>query len=429
MNAQLLTTHDRDTTGTFATPTILIADSFSDNGVTRLRKLGCNVHLEPSLDEATLPEAVRNHQPNAIIVRSTKVPKAVFEAAEHLGLVVRAGAGYDTIDVAAASSLGISVANCPGMNAIAVAELAWGLILSCDRRIPDQTADLRRGVWAKKEYAKAAGLHGRTLGVIGVGRIGKEVASRGIAFGMKVIGWDPNLTESQADAIGIGYCQDLLNLVRMSDVISIHVAAVRQTKHLVGPDFCEAMKPGATLINTSRGSVVDETALSQAIKDKGVRAGLDVFADEPKAGDSIFADAIMQERAVCGTHHVGASTTQAQDAIAGEAVRVIRTWMDTGTVLNCVNLASSTPASTILTVRHLNRPGVLAHVFEVLGRSDNNIEEMENVIYRGGEAAVARIQIDGTVSAEDLALVRSHDAVLGATTATIRPPARTGDAP
>lgn len=425
MNAQVLTTEAAEIASNSAAPTILIADTFSDSGLETLQEMGCAIHVDAGLDANTLPDAVRAHQPDAIIVRSTKVPKAVFEAADHLGLVVRAGAGYDTIDVAAASALGISVANCPGMNAIAVAELAWGLILSCDRRIPDQAADLRAGVWAKKQYAKAEGLYGRTLGVVGLGRIGREVASRGVAFGMKVIGWDPYTTETQADALGIGFCEDLLNLARMSDVVSIHVAAVAETKHLVGPEFCDAMDPGTILINTSRGSVVDESALARAIREKGIRAGLDVFAAEPKGGDSTFADTIVQEPGVFGTHHVGASTNQAQEAIAGEAIRVIRTWMDTGEVLNCVNIASSTPASTILTVRHLNRPGVLGHVFDVLGRSDNNIEEMENVIYQGGAAAVARIQVDGSVSPDELDLVRSHEAVLGATTAII-PPTDTG---
>lgn len=420
MNAQMLTQDDPHAVNEQDAPMILIADSFSETSVDTLKNLGCNVHLDAGLDGQSLVDAVEQHQPDAIIVRSTKVPQTVFDRADHLSLVIRAGAGYDTIDVTAASSLGISVANCPGMNAIAVAELAWGLILSCDRRIPDQTADLRNGKWAKKEYAKAAGLYGRTLGVIGLGRIGQEVARRGHAFGMNVVGWSRSLTESQAHDMGIGYCEELLNLVRMSDVISIHVAAIPDTKHLVGPKFCEAMKPGAILVNTSRGSVMDQTAVLAAIQTKGIRAGLDVFATEPKGGDTTFADTIMESAGVCGTHHVGASTHQAQEAIASEAVRVLMTWIDTGEVLNCVNLASSTPASTILTVRHLNQPGVLAHVFEILGRNGNNIEDMENVIYQGGAAAVARIHVHGVVTEDELALLRSRAAILGATTATIQ---------
>jgi D-3-phosphoglycerate dehydrogenase len=420
MNARMLTQEDTHAASNQDSPMILVADSFSENGVETLKNLGCTVHLDAGLDGQSLVEAVEQYQPDAIIVRSTKVPHAVFERANQLSLVIRAGAGYDTIDVTAASALGISIANCPGMNAIAVAELAWGLILSCDRRIPNQTADLRAGKWAKKEYAKAAGLYGRTLGVIGLGRIGQEVAKRGHAFGMNVIGWSPRLTEGRANEMGIGYCEDLLNLARMSDVISIHVAAVQDTKHLIGPNFCEAMKQGAMLVNTSRGSVIDQRSLIAAIQDKGIRAGLDVFATEPKGGDTSFVDDIMESSAVCGTHHVGASTHQAQEAIASEAIRVLKTWIDTGEVLNCVNLASSTPASTTLTVRHLNQPGVLAHVFEVLGRTGSNIEEMENVIYQGGEAAVARIHVDGTVTEAELTILRSSEAILGATTASIQ---------
>ena len=409
-------------------PCVLIADSFDESGIQTLRAIGCEVHIDPSLDGTSLPEAVRSHQPSVIIVRSTKVPKAVFDAAEQLELVVRAGAGYDTIDVAAASSIGVSVANCPGMNAIAVAELAWGLILSCDRRIPDQTIDLRAGTWAKKEYAKASGLYGRTLGVVGLGRIGREVISRAKAFGMKVVAWSRSLDEASADALGVGYCEDVLNLAKMSDVVSIHVAATPETKHLIDAAFCEAMKPGATVVNTSRGSVIDEDALSKAIESKGLRAGLDVFAVEPKGGDSTFTGDVVHQPGVYGSHHVGASTAQAQAAIAGEAVRVIRTWIDTGEVLNCVNLASSTAASTMLTIRHLNQPGVLASVFEILGRTRKNVEEMENVIYQGGAAAVARIQVAGSLTEEDLAEIRAADAILGVATVSLQSDDHEGDA-
>ncbi len=420
MTAQTLANPSTRTNADSGDTRVLIADAFDESGIDMLKDAGCDVHVDPSLSGDALAETVRSLQPQALVVRSTKVPEPVIAAGDQLGLIVRAGAGYDTIDVAAASARGIAVANCPGMNSIAVAELAWGLILSCDRRIPDQSAELREGTWNKKEYARASGLHGRTLGVIGLGKIGREVASRGEAFGMKVVAWSRSLTESHANAIGVGYCEDLLNLVRMSDVITIHVAATTDTKHMVNADFCEAMKPGAILVNTTRGSIVDESALSDAIESKGIRAGLDVYANEPGSGEKVFSDPIVNLPGVYGTHHVGASTTQAQEAIAGEAVRVLRHWMDAGEVLNCVNMATATAASTILTVRHLNRPGVLAHVFEVLGRSAQNVEEMENVIYEGGEAAVAMIQVDGAISPEDLTLITQHEHVLGTSTASIR---------
>ena len=400
---------------------VLIADSFSDRGVTDLQQRGCDVHLNPKLSGDALAQAVEELQPEVLIVRSTKVPKPVFEVGNSLGLVIRAGAGYDTIDVSAASARGIAVANCPGMNAIAVAELTWGLILACDRNIPDQCADLRNGVWAKKRYAKASGLHGRTLGIIGMGRIGAEVAARARAFGMHVLAWSRQLDSDRAAANGIIACSDPHSVASGSDIVSIHVASTPETKHLVNAEFLAAMKDGATLINTTRGAVVDEQALSDAITSKGIRAGLDVYESEPASGDDTFSNPLIDLPGVYGTHHVGASTNQAQEAIANEAIRILLHWMSTGEVVNCVNLATTTPASATLTVRHLNQPGVLAHVFDVLGQGGHNVEEMENVIYSGGEAAVARIQLGAPPTAEQVERIRDHDAILTTTTTLILP--------
>lgn len=391
---------------------VLVADKFEQIGVDGLRNLGCDVKVDADLTPETLAGAAAESEIDVLIVRGKKVPAAVFEKARKLSLVVRAGAGYDTIDVAAASSRGIFVANCPGKNAIAVAELVWGLILSCDRRVPDQTIDLRAGRWNKKEYSKAAGLYGRTLGVIGLGGIGKEVASRGKAFGMNVVAWSRSLTEETADTLDIGYCSSMVNLAKMSDVISVNVAATPDTRHLINEQFCNAMKPGAYFINTSRGSVVDQTALTNAIRTKGVRAGLDVYANEPAGGDGEFSDPIVKEKGVYGSHHVGASTDQAQNAIAREVVRIVAEYMKTGRVPNCVNRAASTPATCMLSIRHLNRPGVLAHVFYTLGQAGINVEEMENIIYDGGQAACARIQLDSAPFPEQLNAIGANENVL-----------------
>lgn len=395
------------------TLTILIADKFESIGIKGFERLGCVVHNQPDLSPDDLPDAIRVCDPDVLIVRSTKVPGAVFDAAGNLSLVVRAGAGYDNIDVRAASAKGIFVANCPGRNAIAVAELAWGLILACDRRIPDQTADLRRGVWDKKGYAKdGLGLYGRTLGVVGLGRIGSEIIARGKAFGMRVVAWSRSLTQEKADAMGIGYCSSVINLVKMCDVISINVAANADTKHLFDASVCSSIKKGAYVINTSRGSVVDGPALAAAARDRNLRLGLDVYAAQPVPTDTEFTDPIVKEANVYGTHHCGASTDQAQKAIATEAVRIVERYLETGEVPNCVNRAASTPATMLLTVRHLNRPGVLAHVFYILGQAGINVEEMENIIYEGAEAACARIQLDDAPGADIISSVSSNENVL-----------------
>lgn len=391
---------------------ILIADKFDASGIEQLKSSNCEVVFEPDTSADQLQEAIEKHAPNVLIVRSTKVSAEAIGSGQQLSLIVRAGAGYDTIDVAEASRRGVYVANCPGKNSVAVAELAWGLILACDRRIPDQSNDLRNGVWNKKEYAKASGLKGRTLGIVGIGQIGQEIAKRGKAFGMHVVAWSRSLTAAKAEQLDVGYCENLDVLAQQSDVVSVSVAATKETEKLISKSFIGKMKQGAYLINTSRGSVVDQAALEAGIKDHGIRAGLDVFANEPGSGKDKFAESITDLPGVYGTHHVGASTSQAQAAIANEAVRVILHYCQSGDVDNCVNMATQTTANWMLTVRHLNLPGVLAHVFEVIGEAKINVEEMQNVIYDGAEAACAKIQLADKLADQPLEQIRSNQNIL-----------------
>jgi D-3-phosphoglycerate dehydrogenase / 2-oxoglutarate reductase len=374
---------------------VLIADKFERVGIDGLKELGCIVTSRPELTAEALPAAIREVDPNILIVRGTKVTADTLNAGTALTLVIRAGAGIDTIDVATASSRGIFVSNCPGKNSIAVAELVMGLVLACDRRIPDQVADLRQGKWNKAEYSRARGLYGRTLGIVGLGQIGREVAARARAFGMRVLAWSRTLTHEEADRLGIAYGQSPLEVARLSDVVTVNVAANAETKHLVNAEFLAAMRPGAYLINTSRGSVVDEQALQQAIAEKKIRVGLDVFQNEPAGGTGEVANPIMRVPGVYGTHHVGASTDQAQVAIAHEVIRIVQAFQETGEVPNVVNRLARSSASHVLTIRHRNRPGVLAHVFGVLAGAEINVEEVENIIYHGAQATLARIHLDG----------------------------------
>ena len=385
---------------------VLIADKFEKVGIDGLKELGCTVTSQPDLSADTLPAALAEQDPNILIVRSTRVTADALKAGASLALVIRAGAGIDTIDVDAASDLGIFVSNCPGKNSVAVAELVMGLLMACDRRIADQTADLRAGKWNKAEYSKARGLHGRTLGIVGLGQIGREIAERARAFGMHVAAWSRNLTHEEADRLGLRYCQTPLEVARISDAVSINVAANAETKHLVNADFLAAMKPGAYLINTARGSVVDEAALAAAIKDRGLRAGLDVFQNEPASGTAAWDSPLARQPGVYGTHHVGASTDQAQVAIAHETIRIVQEFTQNGTVPNCVNRLAKSAATHILAVRHRNRPGVLADVFRILADRAINVEEVENIIYHGAHATLARIHLDTGPPADALDAVR-----------------------
>src|SRR5215213_2159357 len=384
---------------------VLIADKFEQSGRDGLDAAGCEFSYQPDVKDEALVEAVRSYGPEVLVVRSTKVTEQMLDAGA-LKLIVRAGAGYNTIDVAAASRRGVYVSNCPGKNSVAVAELALALILALDRRIADNVSELRAGRWNKKEFSKARGLLGRTLGLIGTGQIGQEVITRARAFGMRVVAWSRSLDDERATVLGVERLNDPLDVARESDIVSVHVALNPETRGMIGSDFFGAMKEGAYFVNTARGEVVDQNALVRAMNEKGIRAGLDVYAAEPTSAAGEFTDDIAREPNLYGTHHVGASTEQAQEAIAAETVRIIRTFKETGRVPNVVNLARRTPATHMLVVRHRDRPGVLAHVFNHLREANLNVQETENIVFAGAEAAVARINLDGLPSAAVCARIK-----------------------
>ncbi|MFP4424978.1 MAG: NAD(P)-dependent oxidoreductase [Spirochaetaceae bacterium] len=385
---------------------VLIADKFPEEQQKMLREAGLQVVSEPNLNGEALAEAIVQHGAEILIVRSTKVPEEAIAAFPGLSLIVRAGAGYDTIDVEAASRRSVFVANCPGMNSIAVAELAFALILSLDRRVPDNVVDLRKGVWNKGEYSKADGLYGKTLGIVGMGRIGREVARRAKAFGMQVVAWSRSLTPEKAEALGIHALYSAEAVAGAADVVSLHVASTPDTKGIAGAAFFDAMKPGAYFINTSRADTVDHQALRKAVREKGVRAGLDVFEGEGSGKEGTVETDLFDLPGVYGTHHIGASTAQAQAAVADEVVRIVTGYLKTGQVPNVVNRLEKTPAKYILSVHHRNRVGVLATVLQVIKEKGINVDVMENTLFEGGEGACASIQLEGALSKEGLEALR-----------------------
>ncbi|MFV1981450.1 MAG: NAD(P)-dependent oxidoreductase, partial [Rhodothermia bacterium] len=343
---------------------------------------------------------------------STNVSADMMDANPNLELIVRAGAGYDTIDVDGASKRGIYVANCPGKNAIAVAELAFALILAIDRKIADNVSEARRGHWNKAEFSKAAGLKGRTLGLIGLGNIGTEMIARARAFGMPVVAWSRSLTRERAEDLKIIQVDTPLQVARGSDIVSLHVASNADTKHLVDEAFLAEMRPGAVLVNTTRGAVVDEVALMHAIEEKDLFVGLDVFEGEPSHKEGALESTLAAHPNVYVTHHIGASTAQATAAIGEEAVRVVITYATEGVVPNCVNLADQTGATHMLTVRHLDKVGVLARVLDEVRKSHWNVQEMENMVFAGDGAACARIRFIGELNEQTIERIRDHQDVL-----------------
>ncbi len=371
----------------------LIADAFPERYLADLKQLGLEVRYDPSATAEDLVDKARDV--HILIVRSTKVTREAILAGKSLGLILRAGAGYDTIDVAAASERGIFVANCPGKNAVAVAELAFGLILALDRRVADATADLRGGIWNKKEYSKADGLKGRTLGVIGTGSIGRAVIERALAFEMHVVAWSRSLTGTRADDLGVGFCRNAEEVAERADIVTVHLAQTKETKGMFGASFFAKMKPRAMFINTSRGGLHDEAALVAAMRSKGLRAGLDVFESEPASATATgLKNEVFSLPGFAGTHHIGASTEQAQDAIAAEAIRICREYVLTGKAPCVVNVESKAPAQCELVVRHYDKVGVLAQVLGIIRTYGINVADMSNTIFQGQKAAVAAIRID-----------------------------------
>lgn len=316
---------------------VLIADKFPELGVADLKAAGAEVVLDPELKDSALLGAIKENACNVLVVRSTKVTAEMLGATPGLKLVIRAGSGYDTIDYKNAAERGISVANCPGKNSVAVAELTIGMMIALDRRIVDGVVDLRRGVWNKKEYGKARGLKGRTLGVVGLGRIGYEVAKRAKALEMELIYSDVIDYPDFEKELGIRKVS-FDKLLGESDFISLHVPGGEKTKHIIGAGELAKMKPTAFVVNCSRGGTVDEVALAKAVESgKLGGAALDVYEIEPAATDKEFKDPVVNVPRIYGTHHIGASTEQAQDAVAEEVVKIVRTFAEKGEVLNCVN--------------------------------------------------------------------------------------------
>jgi D-3-phosphoglycerate dehydrogenase / 2-oxoglutarate reductase len=391
---------------------VLLADAIDPSTVDVLTSRGHDCVSDPKLTADDLPDRIAGFE--ALVVRSTKVTAATIEAADSLELIVRAGAGTNTIDVDAASEVGIYVTNVPGRNAIAVAELTMGLLLAIDRRIADNVADLRTGSWNKTSYSKADGLFGKAMGIVGLGEIGFAVAERASAFGLDVraIRKDRDeATEERIRSLGIQLEDSLEELVETSDIVSIHVPATPETESMFDAQLLGRMKEGAILLNTSRGDVVDEAALLDAIETRALRAGLDVYPDEPGSGATDWSSKLAQHPNVVGTHHIGASTAQAQRAVAEGVVEIIDAFVR-GEILNCVNLAPTRLGTHTLHVRHFDRVGVLAGVFDILRRRELNVEQMENRVFEGRNAAVATIDVVGDVGPDLIAALEGLDDVI-----------------
>ncbi|MBI5730383.1 MAG: phosphoglycerate dehydrogenase [Ignavibacteriales bacterium] len=385
---------------------VLIADKFPEQYIQRLKDAEIDVIYNPKLGENDLPEAAK--EVDCLVVRSTNVNAETIEKSQNLNLIVRAGSGVNNINIAAANKKGVYVSNCPGKNSIAVAELAIGMMLALDRRIPHNVIDFRKGIWNKGEYSKAEGLYGKTLAIVGYGAIGKEVAKRAQALGMSIYAKDI----TRIEGYGAKDFSEFDQVLPIADIVTVHLPQNSETKNLFDDKMFGYMKKGAIFINTSRAGVVNEEALIRAVKEKGLKVGLDVFQGEPEAKDGPVSSKLQELDNVYVTHHIGASTEQAQNAVAEETVNIILGFINSGVIAHWVNKAKAPETHYQLVVKHYDKPGVLASVLDVLREGDINIEEVENIIFDGGLVACCTMKLKAPATTEMLEAIRNNPNVL-----------------
>lgn len=315
-------------------PKVLIADAISQRGIDELaRDGGVEVSTQVKLPPERLIEIIPEFA--ALIVRSeTKVTSEVLNAAKNLRVVGRAGVGVDNVDVETATKRGVLVLNAPGGNTVSTAEHAFSLLLNVARRIPQADASLRAKKWNRKDF-EGVELYNKTLGVIGMGRIGSELSRRAIAFGMRVIAYDPYLSASRARSLQVELVEELDDLLGAADFISLHTPLTNETRHLLNASRIAQTKPGVRIINCARGGLIDENALAAALENRHVAAAaLDVFEIEPLPEDSMLRAAPN----LTLTPHLGASTAEAQESVGIEIAQSIRAALLEGTIRNAVNM-------------------------------------------------------------------------------------------
>jgi D-3-phosphoglycerate dehydrogenase len=370
---------------------VLVADRLPEASLDEMRALGAHVLYKPELASGELAAALPGV--NVLIVRGTEVSTQALEAGEALNLIIRAGAGVNTIDVNTASERGVYVANCPGKNSSAVAELTMTLIGCLDRRVPDAVESLRAGRWEKGEYAKAVGLRGRSIGIVGLGHIGRTVLRLAQCYGMLPYAYSRSLTSARAAELGVSRVGTIEELARLSQIFTIHLELTDRTRRIIGFDVINALPDGAFFVNTARAELVDYDALLELGPKKKLRIGLDVLPDEPGSRLGEYRHRLIENALLYAAPHIGASTDEAQTAIAAETVRILRSFLLKGEVPNAVNLMATSRARYQLVVRHLDKVGALANVLGVLKRHGINIQELDNAVFEGGKAACAKIRL------------------------------------
>jgi D-3-phosphoglycerate dehydrogenase len=389
---------------------MLVACELPDFAQSELRSLGVKLAYEPAVTAEQLPRLIGST--TILVVDTLRVTPEAIAAARNLQMIIRAGFGPGQISVEEASMQGIFVVHCPEKDAAALAEMTFALLLALDRRIVENTETLREGRWNRAQFTGARGLAGRSLGVLGLGRVGREVAGRARAFGMTVLGWSPTLTPERAAEWGVEFCNWPRDLARRSDMVSVHAGPEAGEQHLVDAEFLDSLPIGAYLVHVGPPTAIDEAALVDAIPRRQLRVALDVHAGEPSGDTGKFRSRVLALPGVLGTHHVGGITAQMRDAVAREIVRLTRAFVVNGEVQNCLNLAERSPATWQLLLRVRDAVGVMASILDSIRADGINAEEISSRVFTGAKAAWCTIALDERPSTEALDAIRALPDVL-----------------
>ncbi len=387
---------------------VLVACELPDDALEQLRSLAVDLDVRPQVAPAELRAALTGV--GVLIVGGTRVSPESLAGAASLQMIVHAGSGPGNIALEDASSQGIFVAHCPDTHATAVAELAIGLLLGLDRRIVDNTIALREGRWIRGELGDARGLAGRTLGLLGYDAVGRLVAARARAFGMRVVGWSPRWPDIHAEPDFEG-CNWPREVARLADAVVVTPVG-HPSELLVDAEFLDSMKPGALLIHVGHPGAVDEPALLRAVEQQHVRAALDVHSTEPATESARYRCRLCEMPGVIGTQHIGPLTAQARRATADEVIRVVRAFVVSGEVLNCLNITDRSPATWQLVLRVRDQVGVMAAILDAVRADGINAQEITSRVFTGAKAAWCTIALDERPSAEALASIRALPDVL-----------------
>ena len=389
---------------------ILVACELPVPALDQLHSLASDVVYRPDATAQDLRESLADV--GILIVGSTRVSAEAVAHAKTLQMIVHAGPGPGDLALEEASAQGIFVAHCPDQPATAVAELTFGLILALDRRIVENTLALREGSWKRDEVMDARGLAGRTIGILGYGAVGRLVAQRALAFEMRVVAWSPTLAPTTASQLGIEFCNWPRELARQSDIVTVHTGAEGERETLIDAEFLQSMQPGAYLIHVGHPGAVDEAALAEAITQRSLRVGIDVFASAPTGDHARFRSRLCEMPGVVATQQVGPLTEQARQAAAAEVVRIVRSYLVSGEVLDCLNLCERSPATWELVVRVRDQVGVMAAILAAVRADGVNAEEITSRVFTGAKAACCTVALDERPSTEALEAVRALPGVL-----------------